>query len=196
MRNFVSALAALCLCGALLAGCAGDDGGMAGSGSAAVSGAQSGTAADSTSMAPSASPDAGAVSGSGMGETGSTAYTAEGLNTVLGGLVTYSGDTAGGSLKAASAAGELVNFAATAGDGSATLGADAKAWLDTLTDEQKEMLRTNWKTVRDTANGIATDLENQTGLLADAGVTYDFANMDMSGVSAFMNTLDSVLGAY
>ena len=89
-----------------------------------------------------------------------------------------------------------IRFAAACGDASATLGADTQAWLDTLTDEQKETLRANWAGVREQANGIAADPDSQAGILRDAGVNYDFAHMDMGGVQAFVNTVDSVLGAF
>lgn len=194
MRRFSYVLAAVLLAAAL-AGCTGGEGSRG-----ASSAAMSGSGAGEPSPTPSTTPDSAALSGAdsaaGTGEANNTAYSAEGLKTVLDGFVGYGADSAGGSLKTATAAGELVNFAAAAGDASATLGADTKAWLDTLTDDQKEALRANWAGVRDMANSIVTDLDGQSGILADAGVSYDFAHMDMGGVPAFVNTVDSVLGAY
>ena len=194
MRKLSYGLAAALLCAAL-AGCTGGSTGSTpgGASSAAMSGGTSSEPGSAPTATPSATPD---MAASGTGEANDTAYTAEGLKAVLDGFVGYGADSAGGSLKTATAAGELVNFAAAAGDASATLGADTKAWLDTLTDEQKETLRANWAGVRDMANGIAADPNAQSGVLADAGVTYDFAHMDMGGVQAFVNTVDSVLGAY
>ena len=205
MCDLCKTLAALALCAALLAGCTGGSGAASGSGSGAATPSAEPSAMPGTqTMAPTAAPDAsaapdtmpGAASSGTDAAANGAAYSADGLNTVLGGIVGYAADTAGGSLKTATAAGELVNFAANAGTASATLGADTKAWLDTLTDDQKAALRANWDGVRDMANGIAADPNAQSGVLADAGVTYDFAHMDMGGVQAFVNTVDSVLGAY
>ena len=200
-KTYMAAAAALALCAALLAGCSGsnaDDQNAAGDASAApdtavTDGADQNTAADSGDTMPSATPDASAAAGDGTNTDG-TAYSAEGLGTVLDMITAYGADTAGGSLQTAQAAGELVRFAAEAGDQSATLGADAQAWLDRLNDDHRAALKTNWAAVREQARGIAADYDSQKGILGDAGVTTDFSALDMSGVDAFLNTLDGIIG--
>ncbi len=193
MRSFFALTAALALCAALLAGCGGKD-------DADTQPSASPSAAPDASMAPDsgADPD-GADPGTsarpdGTGAAGdSTGYDAAGLAGVLDGVIAPTASTAGGSLQTAMAAGDLVRFAAGA-TGAATLGADTQAWLDGLDDAGRQALMTNWAAVRDTARSIAADYEGQKGMLESAGVQFDFSTLDMSGVEAFLNTLDSVLG--
>ena len=104
------------------------------------------------------------------------------------------GGTAGGSLQTAQAAAALVEFAAACGTDSATLGADTEAWLEGLNEADRAMLKENWTAVRDRARSIGEDHDGNKGVLADAGVTTDFSALDMSGVDAFLNTVDSILG--
>lgn len=207
MRTLFSALTAAALCAALLAGCGNTDRADAG----AAPTATPGTVADGGSMtdaAPTPTPDAGSNAvtnganggNASAGETAGdahasgTAYSAEGLNKALDGILNVETGTAGGSLQTAQSAAALVEFAAACGTDSATLGADTKAWLDGLTDSQREGLKETWKNVCERAHGICDDYDGNKGVLADAGVTTDFSALDMSGVDAFLNTVNSVIG--
>lgn len=211
MRKFLSVLTAAALCAALLAGCGDNDR------NDAVPSPTPGMTTDDGSMTAGGgtgdnatpTPDAGSNTMTGgdaaTGETATketmtgaeasgTAYSAEGLNKALDGMLTVENGTAGGSLQTAQSAAALVEFAAACGADSATLGADTKAWLDSLTDSQREDLKETWKNVCERAHGICDDYDGSKGILADAGVTTDFSALDMSGVDAFLNTVNSVIG--
>lgn len=202
MRKLTAALAAFALCAALMTGCADMNGASSNSNGAATSNpATSGGMADSGNLN-TATPDPGASSTPMEDNTntnntmGAGNYSAEALDAILNEIIDYGAETAGVTLKQAIAAADLVNFAANDATTSATLGADIQAWLDGLTEDQKETLRENWPGVCQEAENILNDLDDQTGILADAGVTYDFTTMDLSGVQAFLNTVGSILGAY
>lgn len=213
MRKLLAALAAFTLCAALLGGCKNDaaSGGTSstpgGSSAASVPGAapdatpgaaSSGAAssgAASSGAASSGAAGTGTAAGLFDGENAITAYSAENLATVLHGMVTYGPGTAGSSLNTARAAGDLLRFGALAGTQSATLGADTQAWLDGLSEDDRATARENWQAVREQARSIAADPAEQAGILGDAGYGFDFSALDMSGSEAFLNTLDSVLGA-
>ena len=204
MRKLLSVLTAAALCAALLAGCGEND--RTGAAPTPTPGM---TAGDGTGSDAAPTPDmgSGAVTGGNTAtgetatketatgaETSGTAYSAEGLNKALDGMLTVENGTAGGSLQTAQSAAALVEFAAACGTDSATLGADTKAWLDSLTDSQREDLKETWKNVCERAHGICDDYDGSKGVLADAGVTTDFSALDMSGVDAFLNTVNSVIG--
>ena len=200
MRTLFSVLTAAALCAALLAGCGGTDRDGTGIAPTATPGtATPGTVTDGGmtadgadgSAAPTPDMGSGAMTG---GDAAGTAYSAEGLNKALDGLLDVQGGTAGGSLQTAQSAAALVEFAAACGSDSATLGADTKAWLDGLTDSQRTDLKETWKAVCERAHGICDDYDGSKGILADAGVNTDFSALDMSGVDAFLNTVNSVIG--
>ena len=213
MHKLFSVLTAAALCAALLAGC-GDTGSAGNDANANASTATAAPNDDTMTATPSPAPadteanadggtagtddtsgtgDAGTQNGTGAAASG-TAYSAEGLNKALGGILKVESGAAGGSLQTAQAAAALVEFAITCGTDSATLGADTKAWLDSLSEADRETLKANWADVCERARGISGDYDNNKGILADAGVTTDFAALDMSGADAFLNTVDSVLG--
>lgn len=207
MRKLFSVLTAAALCAALLAGCGGSDHDTASAGQGGAATAAPGTVDDDTMMGePSPTPgsgstDTGAAGNGGMAtgenagnDVSGTAYSAEGLSEVLGGILTVEGGTAGGSLQTAQAAAALVEFASTCGADSATLGADTEAWLRGLNEAERAMLKENWAAVRDRARSISEDLDSNQGILADAGITTDLSALDMSGTAAFLNTVDSILG--
>ncbi len=205
MRKLLSVLTAAALCATLLAGCgdAGNtndtgSGGMSTAAPSATPGTDAGDAMPDragTDTAPGSTDTAEPATGETAGvEASGTAYSAEGLNKALGGILDVEPDAAGGSLKTAQAAAALVTFAADCGTETATLGADAKAWLDGLTDAEREQVKQAWAGVRDRARAIHDDYDGSKDILADAGITTDFAALDMSGVDAFLNTVDSILG--
>ena len=207
MRTLFSVLTAAALCAALLAGCGDTDRADAGAAPTATPGMTTDDGS-MTDAAPTPTPDAGsgavnegtAGGNAATGETAAdaqasgTAYSAEGLNRALDGILDVETGTAGGSLQTAQSAAALVEFAAACGADSATLGADTQAWLDGLTDSQREGLKETWKNVCERAHGICDDYDGNKGILADAGVNTDFSALDMSGVDAFLNTVNSVIG--
>lgn len=206
MRKLFSVLTAAALCAALLAGCGGSDHDTANAGQGGTATAAPGTADDDTVMGePSPTPGSSEPGAAGSGDSmatgenagtdaAGTAYSAEGLNKALDGILTVESGAAGGSLQTAQAASALVEFAATCGTDSATLGADTEAWLRGLNEAERAMLKENWAAVRDRARSISEDLDSNQGILADAGITTDFSVLDMSGTAAFLNTVDSILG--
>lgn len=208
MRTLFSVLTAAALCAALLAGCGDTDRADAGAAPTATPGMTTDDGSMTDDTAPIPTPDAGSGAvADGMtggdtatGETANgtkasgTAYSAEGLNKALDGILDVETGTAGGSLQTAQSAAALVEFAAACGADSATLGADTQAWLDGLTDSQREGLKETWKNVCERAHGICDDYDGSKGILADAGVSTDFSALDMSGVDAFLNTVNSVIG--
>lgn len=208
MRTLFSVLTAAALCAALLAGCGDTDRADAGTAPTATPGTVTDGGSMTDDAAPAPTPDAGSNAmndgeNGGDAATGGTAadaeasgaaYSAEGLNKALDGILDVETGTAGGSLQTAQSAAALVEFAAACGADSATLGADTKAWLDSLTDSQRENLKETWKNVCERAHGICDDYDGNKGILADAGVNTDFSALDMSGVDAFLNTVNSVIG--
>ena len=167
------------LCAALLAGCM--RGGTATPGPS-----------PSASPSPTASPASQTAESAATGE--SAGHTAAGLARVLDGCLAFAADTAGGSLKAATAAGDLVRYTAQYGRAE-TFEADAKAWYTALDADQKAQLALNWPGIRDTARGIAAGSEQAAAQLADAGVSADFTGVDLAAASAAIDRLDSVFAA-
>ncbi len=210
MRKLFSVLTAAAVCAALLAGCgdagntndtgADNKGGIATAAPAATPGTDAGDAMpdnagpDSTATGETATGETATGETAGTAQASGTAYSAEGLRKALSGLLDVAPDAAGGSLQTAQAAAALVEFAADCGTETATLGADAQAWLDALTDAEREQVKQTWAGVRDRARAIHDDYEGSKDILADAGITADFSKLDMSGVDAFLNTVDSILG--
>ena len=69
----------------------------------------------------------------------------------------------------------------------------AAGWKATLTAEQRTLLSLNWQGVSQLSRDIAADPASQQGLLETAGVETDFTAMDLSGISAAMDSLDAAL---
>lgn len=168
------------LCAALLAGCM--RGGTA----------TPGPSPSASPASPTASPTPQTAESAATGE--SAGHTAAGLARVLDGCLAFAADTAGGSLKAATAAGDLVRYTAQYGRAE-TFEADAKAWYTALDADQKAQLALNWPGIRDTARGIAAGSEQAAAQLADAGVSADFTGVDLAAASAAIDRLDSVFAA-
>lgn len=209
MRKFTAAVAAFALCAALLTGC-GDGASSGGNSTSGGSGTQTAnpTASPTANPTPTAGANSGAAAGNGggnanmgmntdlfSGENGITEYSAANLGLILDGLTGYGNDTAGGSLHTARAAGDLLRFASLMGDQTATLGADAQAWLNGLSDDRMAELRTNWAAVREQARSLAADPASQAELMNSAGYNFDFTTLNLAGSDAFLNTLDSLMGA-
>lgn len=122
-------------------------------------------------------------------------YTAAGLTRVLDGFVAYESGTAGGSLKAAIAAADLVRYTAQYGKGhDADIRTDAENWKNGLDADKKALLDENWPDICYTARSITEDPEKTKGMLADAGVTEDFSGVDLETASAGVDILDEVFG--
>lgn len=136
------------------------------------------------SAAPEATPEAD------MG------YTEAGLTRVLGSFVSYESGTAGGSLKAAMAAADLVRYTAQYGKGhDAEIRTDAENWKKSLNADEQAVLAENWPDICRTAKSITADPEETKGMLADAGVNTDFSGVDLETASAGVDVLDEVFGS-
>ena len=107
---------------------------------------------------------------------------------MLDGFVDFAADTAGGSLKSARAAAALVEYLSCA-DIDASTAAD---WMADLTQDQRDLLDTNWAGILANAQNIAADPASQTDLLSSAGVTTDFTGMVLTGVSDKLVILNTV----
>lgn len=135
------------------------------------------------SAAPEATPEAD------MG------YTEAGLTRVLGSFVSYESGTAGGSLKAAMAAADLVRYTAQYGKGhDAEIRTEAENWKNGLDADKKALLDENWPDICYTAKSITEDPEKTREMLADAGVTEDFSGVDLETASACVDILNEVFG--
>ena len=122
-------------------------------------------------------------------------YTAAGLTRVLDGFVAYESGTAGGSLKAAIAAADVVRYTAQYGKGhDAEIRADAENWKNGLDADKKALLDENWPDICYTAKSITEDPEKTREMLADAGVTEDFSGVDLETASACVDILNEVFG--
>ena len=159
----------LLLCGVLLAGCAG---------APAASTAE--TAAATTETAATATPEQMA------------AVKTQRLTVVLNGCIAYEVDSAGGSLKTAIAAADLVVF--LAGDFvPEDLAGETQAWQNALDADDQATMDANWPRVYSCARDICEDPAAQQGLLDDAGVTTDFGSMDLTEVPAQLDAMNEVL---
>ena len=107
---------------------------------------------------------------------------------VLDGFVDFAADTAGGSLKSARAAAVLVEYLSSDDIDAAT----ATDWMTNLTQDQHDLLDTNWAGIFDNAQNIAADPASQADLLASAGVTTDFESMVLTGVPDKLVVLNTV----
>lgn len=122
-------------------------------------------------------------------------YTAAGLTRVLDGFVAYESGTAGGSLKAAIAAADVVRYTAQYGKGHAEeIRTDAETWKNGLDADKKALLDENWPDICYTAKSITADPEKTKDMLADAGVMEDFSGVDLETASASVDTLNEVFG--
>lgn len=164
MKGKICGLLAGCV---LLAGCAGMPG---------TSAAQTATAESAPASVPAATAETSGKS----------------LTVVLNGCIAYEVDSAGGSLKTAIAAADLVVYLAEE-DVPADLGGETAAWQDSLDADSQATLDANWPGVYACAEGICQDLDSQQGLLDDAGVTADFAAMDLTEVPEQLDVMNAAL---
>lgn len=164
MKGKICGLLAGCV---LLAGCAGVPG---------TSAAQTATAESAPASVPAATAETSGKS----------------LTVVLNGCIAYEVDSAGGSLKTAIAAADLVVYLAEE-DVPADLGGETAAWQDSLDADSQATLDANWPGVYACAEGICQDLDSQQGLLDDAGVTTDFAAMDLTDVPEQLDVMNAAL---
>ena len=107
-------------------------------------------------------------------------------------VAAFAAVTAGGCLKTAQASAALVQVLAAEGV-PAGLTEGAAGWKATLTADQLTLLSLNWQGVSQLSRDIAADPASQQGLLETAGVETDFTAMDLSGISAAMDSLDAAL---
>ena len=164
MKGKICGLLAGCV---LLAGCAGMPG---------TSAAQTATAESAPASVPAATAETSGKS----------------LTVVLNGCIAYEVDSAGGSLKTAIAAADLVVYLAEE-DVPADLGGETAAWQQSLDADSQATLDANWPGVYACAEGICQDLDSQQGLLDDAGVTTDFAAMDLTEVPEQLDVMNAAL---
>ena len=164
MKGKICGLLAGCV---LLAGCAGVPGSSA---------AQTATAESAPASVPAATAETSGKS----------------LTVVLNGCIAYEVDSAGGSLKTAIAAADLVVYLASE-DVPADLGGETAAWQQSLDTDSQATLDANWPGVYACAEGICQDLDSQQGLLDDAGVTTDFAAMDLTDVPEQLDVMNAAL---
>ena len=164
MKGKICGLLAGC---ALRAGCAGMPG---------TSAAQTATAESAPASVPAATAETSGKS----------------LTVVLNGCIAYEVDSAGGSLKTAIAAADLVVYLAEE-DVPADLGGETAAWQQSLDESSQATLDANWPGVYACAEGICQDLDSQQGLLDDAGVTTDFAAMDLTDVPEQLDVMNAAL---
>lgn len=114
------------------------------------------------------------------------------LTVVLNGCIAYEVDSAGGSLKTAIAAADLVVY--LAGDSvPEDLPGETQVWQDALSSDDQATMDANWPGVYTCAQGICEDPSAQQGLLDDAGVTADFAAMDLTEVPDQLDAMNEVL---
>lgn len=164
MKGKICGLLAGCV---LLAGCAGMPG---------TSAAQTATAESAPASVPAATAETSGKS----------------LTVVLNGCIAYEVDSAGGSLKTAIAAADLVVYLAEE-DVPADLGGETAAWQQSLDTDSQATLDANWPGVYACAEGICQDLDSQQGLLDDAGVTTDFSAMDLTDVPEQLDVMNAAL---
>ena len=132
---------------------------------------------------------AGCAPAAAAGESAATAESAASpaavqsrLTAVLDAFVAYEADTAGGSLKTAAAAADLVFY--LSGDPVPDdLYGQTRAWQQGLDAGGQALLEANWPGIYACARDICADPAAQQGLLDDAGVTGDLAALDLDGVA-------------
>ncbi len=108
---------------------------------------------------------------------------------MLGSLVEFEADEAGGSMKATQAAAKLVEDLSFSEVDTESV---AK-WMNNLTDDQRKKLAINWPVVLSQAESICADPAGQADLLASAGVTTNFAAMTLTEVPDKLVTLNTLL---
>lgn len=117
------------------------------------------------------------------------------LTAVLNGCIAYEVDSAGGSLKTAIAAADLVVF--LAGDFVPDdLAGETLAWQQALDADDRATIDANWPGVYRQAQEICDDPAEQKDLLDSAGVTTDFSAMDLSAVPEQLDAMNQVLGSF
>ena len=177
MKTFFACLTAAALCLSLCA--------------CMASGASSVPASSSEVVEPTAAPTAAPTENPSASAAPDTTLSVS-LTEALNGTVAFAADTAGGSLKTAQASAALVQVLAAEGV-PAGLTEGAAGWKATLTADQLTLLSLNWQGVSQLSRDIAADPASQQGLLETAGVETDFTAMDLSGISAAMDSLDAAL---
>ena len=151
-------------------------------------GASGAAASDAASAAVSeAAPEVTAATAESAAD--SAHDTTDEQRSVLDGFVDFAADTAGGSLKSARAAAVLVEYLSYADIDAAT----ATDWMAGLTQDQHDLLDTNWAGILDNAQNITADPASQADLLSSAGVTTDFEGMVLTGVPEKLVTLNTVI---
>lgn len=108
---------------------------------------------------------------------------------MLGSLVEFEADEAGGSMKATQAAAKLVEDLSFSEVDTESV---AK-WMNNLTDDQREKLAINWPVVLSQAESICADPAGQADMLASAGVTINFTGMTLTEVPDKLVTLNTLL---
>lgn len=183
MKKTLAILTALTLSAALLAGCSAG-------GSAKTSAAPSTTPSAAVTTAPETQTPSPAATA-----TPAASYSKDDLKAALDGCVSYEADSAGGSLKAASAAAALVTFSAqnASQDNLDAISADLNDWYSGLTDTEKTQLKANWSDLYTDAQNLVADPAGQADLLSDAGVTTDFSKMDLTNGISLCNMIDSLM---
>jgi len=118
------------------------------------------------------------------------------LQTLLTACVGVQPGAAGCSLRSASAAAGLVEFSAThAKDCSAPrINDQIKSWYNALSADDKNALKDAWPSVYADAQSLVADPKAMTDQLSDAGVTTNFAQMDLTDGMFVANYLQSLLG--
>ena len=112
---------------------------------------------------------------------------------MLDAFVAYEADTAGGSLKTAAAAADLVFY--LSGDPVPDdLYGQTRAWQQGLDAGGQALLEANWPGIYACARDICADPAARQGLLDDAGVTGDLAALDLDGVPARLDAMNEALG--
>ena len=125
-------------------------------------------------------------------ENAAAAVKTQRLTVVLNGCIAYEVDSAGGSLKTAIAAADLVVF--LAGDlVPEDLAGETQAWQADLSTDDRATMDANWPGVYRCARDICDDPAAQQGLLDDAGVTTDFSAMDLTDVPAQLDEMNTAL---
>lgn len=168
----VKRIAAGLLCGLLLAGCA---------------------PAPQSAARPTASPAAAPATAESAAPAGAAGVLkTRRLTVALNRCIAFEADSAGGSLKTAVAASELVVY--LAGDFvPEDLDGETRAWQAGLSADDQTTLDANWPGVYRCARDICQDPAAQQDLLDTAGVTTDFTALDLTGVPEDLDTLNAAL---
>ena len=130
---------------------------------------------------------------SGNAATAESGAPAPTLAAALDGCLAYETGSAGGSLKAALAAADLVTYLAGEDGGPDAVYSETVLWRDSLSEAERATLDENWPGVYACAQSICEDPAAQQGLLDDAGVTQDFGAMDLSGVEEKLDAADRAI---